>query len=143
MITALIALGPLHRLDKLAQDQLFQQPGVTDTNILINGIDGDGLDLPGSYNTWDRSAMAATLEAMAAGPDNLPAVVAVAVDVLCAGYTSDASDERMASAAKALGCAVTGTMAVFGSSIAWENGRAAAMNASAVAGYEHCPAKLR
>ena len=45
VITALIALGPLHRLDKLAQDQLFQQPGVTDTNILIIGIDEDALEL--------------------------------------------------------------------------------------------------
>ncbi len=27
VITALIALGPLHRLDKLAQDRLFRRPG--------------------------------------------------------------------------------------------------------------------
>ena len=134
VITALIALGPLHRLDKLAQDQLFQQPGVTDTNILIIGIDEDALDLLGPYNTWDRSVMAAALEALAADPDNLPAVVAV--DVLYAGNTSAASDERLANAAKKLGNMVTATMAVYGSSITWENGRAVAMNASAVVAYE-------
>ena len=77
VITALIALGPLHRLDKLAQDQLFQRPGVTDTNILIIGIDEDALDLLGPYNTWDRSVMAQVLEALASNPDSRPAVVAI------------------------------------------------------------------
>ena len=67
MITALIALGPLHRLDKLAQDQLFQRPGVTDTNILIIGIDEDALDVLGPYNTWDRSVMAAALQSCEEG----------------------------------------------------------------------------
>ena len=107
---------------------------MTDTDILIIGIDEDALDVLGPYNTWDRSVMAAALEALAADPDYLPAVVAV--DVLYAGNTSDAADERLANAAKALGNVVTGTMAVYGSSITWENGRATAMNASAVVDYE-------
>ena len=134
VITGLIALGPLHRLDKLAQDRLFQQSGVTDTNILIIGIDEDALDLLGPYNTWDRSIMAAALEALAADPDNLPAVVAV--DVLYAGNTDGAADERLSNAARALGNVVTGTMAVYGSSITWEKGRAAAISTSAVVAYE-------
>ena len=123
VITALIALGPLHRLDKLAQDQLFQQPGVTDTDILIIGIDEDALDVLGPYNTWDRSVVAAALETLAADPDNLPAVVAV--DVLYAGTTNPAADARLVEAAKSLNL-VTATMAVYGSSVTWDSGRAAA-----------------
>ena len=133
-ITALIALGPLYRLDKQVQDRLFQQPGVTDTNIVIIGIDEEALDLLGPYNTWDRSVMASALEALAADPDNLPAVVAV--DVLYTGNTTEAADARLVSAAKALDNVITGTMAVYGASVTWENGRAAAINTSAVIAYE-------
>ena len=134
IITGLTALGSLHRLDRMAQDQLFQQPGAPDANILIIGIDEDALDILGPYNTWDRNVMASALEALAADPDNLPAVVAI--DVLYAGSTSEAADEHLASAAKKLGNVVTGTMAVYGSRITWEDGRASAMNASAVVDYE-------
>ena len=134
MITGLIGLGLLHRLDRQVQDQLFQQPGVTDTDIIIIGIDEEALDLFGPYNTWDRNIMAAALEALAADPSSLPAVVAV--DVLYAGNTDEAADARLAQAAKALGNVVTGTMAVYGASITWDNGRAASINASAVVSYE-------
>ena len=133
-VTALIAVGSLHRLDKQAQDWLFQRPGATDPGIIIIGIDEQALDQLGPYNTWDRNVMAAALEALAADPDSLPAVVAV--DVLFAGNTSEDADERLSSAAKALGNVVTATMAVYGSSVTWENGRAAAVNASAVVDYE-------
>ena len=133
-ITALIALGPLRRLDKQVQDRLFQQPGVTDTNIVLIGIDEDALDALGPYNTWDRTVMAAALEALAADPDRMPAVVAV--DVLYAGNTTEEADERLANAAGALGNVVTGTLAVYGTSITWGNGRAEALNASAVVAYE-------
>ena len=141
IITGLTALGSLHRLDRMAQDQLFQQPGAPDANILIIGIDEDALDILGPYNTWDRNVMASALEALAADPDNLPAVVAI--DVLYAGSTSEAADERLASAAKKLGNVVTGTMAVYGSRITWEDGRASAMNASAVVDYEQPYESLR
>ena len=134
VVTGLVALGSLRFLDRQAQDWLFQQPGVTDTDIVIIGIDEEAFDQLGPYYTWDRNVMASALEALAADPDSLPAVVAV--DVLYAGNTSDSADERLANAAKALGNVVTGTMAVYGSSITWENGRAIDMDTAAVVEYE-------
>ena len=133
-VTLAAALGVLRGLERQAQDQLFQRQGVTDTDIVIIGIDEEALDLLGPYNTWSRDVMASALEALAADPDCLPA--AVAVDVLYAGNTTADADQRLARAAQALGNVVTGTMAVYGSAVTWENGRAAALNASAVVGYE-------
>ena len=77
--------------------------------------------------------MASALEALAVDPECLPAVVGV--DVLYTGNTSDAEDERLANAAKVLDNVVTGTMAEYGSSITWENGRATDINTSTVVTY--------
>ena len=133
VITGLMALGFMRPLDRSLQDQLFQHPGAPDTDILILGIDEEALDLLGPYNTWDRTVLASALEALAADPSSLPAVVAV--DVLYAGTTNPAADARLVEAAKSLNL-VTATMAVYGSSVTWESGRAAAVNASAVVDYE-------
>ena len=141
LVTAIAAAGALHRLDKWAQDRLFQQPGVTSGNIVIIGIDEDALDILGPYNTWDRNVMAAALEALAADPENKPAVTAV--DVLYAGRTSEEADARLARAAQALGNVVTASMAKFGESVTWENGRAVSLNASAVVGYDEPYDSLR
>ena len=51
-VTVFVALGPLRFVDRWTQDQLFQHAGVTDTNILIIGIDEEALDQLGPYNTW-------------------------------------------------------------------------------------------
>ena len=80
------------------------------------GIDEKALETLGAYNTWDRSVMARALEALAADPDRLPAVVAI--DTLYAGETDEAADARLAEAAKRLGNVVTASSAVFGSSLA-------------------------
>ena len=140
-VTAVIGLGALRRLDRLAQDRLFQQPGVTNTKILLVGIDEYALDKLGPYNTWDRNVMASALEILGADPDNLPA--AVAVDVLYAGSADPEADARLADAAGALGGhVVTGTMAVFGASVIREGGRSI-LNASAVVDYEQPYEALR
>ena len=141
MITVIIGLGALRRVDRLAQDWLFQQPGVTSTGIFIIGIDEYALDRLGPYNTWDRSVMASALEALAADPDSLPAVVAV--DVLYAGATDPQTDGRLAKASEALGSVVTATMAVYGTKAIWEGGRVTALDASAVVDYEQPYEALR
>ena len=80
LVTLIIASGALHRVDKWAQDWLFQRPGAPSGDIVVIGIDEAAFDALGPYQTWDRSVMAAAPEALAADPDSLPA--AVAVDVL-------------------------------------------------------------
>ena len=50
-ITMLIGAGALKRLDRWAQDSLFQRPGVTSTDIVIIGIDEEALAELGPYQT--------------------------------------------------------------------------------------------
>ena len=134
LVTALIGLGVLYRVDKWVQDWLYQQPSVSSSDIIIFGIDEDALDILGPYNTWDRNAIASALEILASDPDNKPAVTAI--DVLYAGHTTPEADERLASAAKELGNVVTACIAQFGNAVTWDNGHAVSMNTSAVVGFE-------
>ena len=120
-VTAIIGWGALYRVDIWTQDWLFQHPGVTSGDIVIIGIDDEALDILGPYNTWDRNIMAATLEALAADPENKPAVVAI--DVLYTGLTNEEADDRLAKAAAELGNVVTACVAHFGTAITWENGQ--------------------
>lgn len=132
--TAIVGWGALFRVDKWAQDWLYQHPGVTSSDIVIIGIDDEALDILGPYNTWDRNVMASVLEALAADPENKPAVTAI--DVLYAGTTSPEEDDRLAKAAAELGNVVTACMAQFGTSVTWENGHAVDKNDAAVVGFE-------
>ena len=85
-VTVLIGLGPFGRVDKWAQDYLFQKKRVPSPDIVIIGIDEEALDMLGPYNTWDRTVVAAALERLAEDPDQKPAVTAV--DILYAGKSS-------------------------------------------------------
>ena len=121
-VTALIGAGILRRVDRWAQDWMFQQPGATSPEIVIIGIDEEALEELGPYQTWDRNVIASALEALAADPDKKPAVTAV--DVLYAGHTSEQADTRLTEAAKQLGNVITASMAEFGEQIIWEDGHA-------------------
>ena len=134
LVTAIIALGVLNRVDKWTQDSLFQHPGMTSTDIVIIGIDDDTLDMLGPYNTDYRLYVAKVLETMAKDPDHLPAVVCI--DILYDGENDPETDARLAKAAEEIGCVVTATMARFGEKITWENGRAVSMDTTAVLDYE-------
>ena len=133
LVTAAVYAGALRRADTLAQDTLFQRSGTPSPEIVIIGIDEAALNQYGPYNTWDRNIMASALETIAADPDNKPA--AVAVDVLYTGNSSVEADNRLAEAARELGCVVTATVAEFGESIDWTNEQAASLNPSAVLDY--------
>ena len=141
LVTAGIAAGTLRRIDRWAQDWLFQRPGVTSTDIMIIGIDDRAFEMLGSYNTWDRNIMASALEALAVDPQNRPA--AVAVDVLYTGYSTEQADERLAKAAQELGNVVTASIADFGEEITWENGRAVSRDDYVVKSYEQPFEELR
>ena len=133
LVTAIIGAGVLKRLDRWAQDALLQSRGVTSRNIVIIGIDEEALDLFGPYNNWDRSVMAAALEALAADPEKKPAVTAI--DVLYAGDGDAESDARLAEAAETLGNVITASVATLEDQIVWADGRAAAKNTAAVVDY--------
>jgi len=132
-VTALIGAGALKRVDKWAQDSLFQQPGVTSGDIVIIGIDEEALEELGPYQTWDRNVIASALEALAADPSKKPAVTAI--DILYVGHTSEQADLRLAAAAQDLGNVITASMAEFGEQITWVDGHATLINTSAVVGY--------
>lgn len=121
VITAIIAAGALGRVDRWAQDHLFQQPGAASSDIVLIGIDEASLQELGPYGSWGRDVMASALEALAADPDRLPAVVAV--DTLYAGESDPEGDARLAAAASRLPAVVTAVLADFGASYqAAENG---------------------
>ena len=126
LVTGLVGLGVLRRVDRWTQDWLFQRPGSPSGDIVIIGIDEDALELLGPYNTWDRNIMASALEALAADPDKKPAVTAI--DILYAGNSTQQADDRLAEAAGNLGNVVTACMAQFGEKITWENGRATSVS---------------
>ena len=130
LAAVIISAGALNRLDRWAQDALFQHPGVTSRDIIIIGIDETAFDVFGPYNTWDRNVMAAALEALAADPEKKPAVTAI--DVLYAGATNPQADEHLAAAAAALGNVVTATMARFGDQITWTDSRATSLKTTIV-----------
>ena len=140
-VTAIIGWGALYRVDKWVQDWLYQRPGVTSGDIVILGIDEEAIDILGPYNTWDRNVIASVLEALAADPENKPAVTAI--DVLYAGQSSPEADDRLAKAAEELGNVVTACMAQYGTEVTWENGRAAAIDTAAVVGFEQPYEALR
>lgn len=112
ILTFLVGMGALKRLDKWTQDRLYQRPGAVSSDIVIIGIDESAFERLGAYNTWDRHIMARALEALNADPANRPAVVAI--DTLYGGETDKEADEHLASAAKALGNVITASVAVMG-----------------------------
>ena len=141
VVTVLVGLGILKRMDRWAQDWLFQRPGLPSGDIVIIGIDEEALELLGPYNTWDRNIVASALEALAADPEKKPAVTAV--DILYAGSSSQQADDRLAAAAENLGNVITASMAEFGEKITWENGQGSIGETSAVLGYEEPYEALR
>ena len=134
LVTLLTASGIWERLDKWAQDALFQRSKATSGDIVIIGIDEETLAELGPYNSWDRTVMASALEALTADPDHLPAVTAI--DVLYAGTTTPEADARLTEAADKLGNVITATLAKYGEAIRWENGRLVSVSFSSVTDYE-------
>lgn len=114
-ITLLCSLGVFRRSELWLEDALYQRPVSVPGDIVIIGIDENDIKNFGPYNTWDRSVMARALEALAADPDNRPAVVAV--DTMYSGKTDGEADQRLAEAAAKLGNVVTATQASFGKKI--------------------------
>ncbi len=140
-VLLLIAAGALKRMDKWAQDALFQRPGQTSPEIVIIGIDDQALAELGPYNTWDRNIVASALEVLASDPASQPAVVAI--DTLYAGASEPAADRRLAEAAEALPAVVTASVADFGTEYQSGADGGLAVNSYAVLRYEQPYEALR
>lgn len=134
IVTLIVWTGALRRVDKWAQDALFQRRGMTSPDIVIIGIDEDALADLGAYNTWTRSIMASALEALAADPEHLPAVVAI--DTLYAGESDPETDARLAAAAARLPAVVTASMADLGTAYQAADGGGLTVDSFAVLHYE-------
>ena len=96
-VIVMIAAGMLHRLDRWAQDWLYQQRGTPSGEIIIIGIDEETLSELGPYGPSYRAVMAYALDRLASDPEKRPA--AVAVDVLYEGESGTAADGQLAAAA--------------------------------------------
>lgn len=113
VVTCLIAgAGVLKSLDTRALDAWYQGPKALDGEIILIEIDDRAIDELGPYNTWGRDVMAKALEKLAVDSDGRPA--AVAIDALYVGETEKENDDRLAVAAKELGCVITATHANIG-----------------------------
>ena len=130
LVMLFISSGIIKTADRWVQDSLFQRSGVPSGDIIIIEIDEDSLAQLGPYGPSYRGYMAFALQALAADPDNVPAVVAI--DILYEGETNYAVDNQLAEAAAALPHVVTSCMAEFGNKITWEDGRATNLEAAAV-----------
>ena len=111
IITGITYFGALDWIDNRISDSLFQKKEASSGEIVVIGIDEEALQEYGPFQNWDRTIMASALEALNADPQNKPAVVAV--DTLYSGNTETAADERLAKAAKDLGCVVMGASGAF------------------------------
>jgi len=111
IFTVIVLLGGLRRIDKWAQDKLFQHPKYLGSQIMVIGIDEKALAEIGAYQTWDRNMMAHALEMLASDPEHLPAVVAI--DTLYSGESDPEADAHLAEAASKLPNVVTATVATF------------------------------
>ena len=113
VVTTLIAgAGVLKSLDTRALDAWYQGPKALDGEIILIEIDDRAIEELGPYNTWGRDVMAKALEMLAVDPNVRPS--AVAIDALYVGETEKENDDRLAAAAKELGCVITATHANIG-----------------------------
>ena len=129
----LIGFGILRDVDRLAQDALYQHPGVPAADIAIIGIDEETLMELGPYGPGYRKVMARALEQLASVPEKMPAVVAV--DILYEGQSDPEADNALAAAAEKLGCMVSASMAEYGEEIIWEDGHAVSRSGGVVVRY--------
>ena len=117
--------GSLRRLDRWAQDRLYQHGGIPSTDIVVIGIDDETFEHLGPFDgTNYRVWIGFALSRLASNPANRPA--AVAIDVLFEGEGSNSGNNQLlAYYAEQLGCVVTATTAQYGDNIEWgEDGHA-------------------
>ncbi len=81
------------RLEYMAQDALYQRPGVIPDNIKIIAIDEETLDKLGPYSDWDRGYFAELIEILNKDQDFAPSVIGM--DVQFSGTNNSDADEKL------------------------------------------------
>ena len=88
----------LQNIENIAEDGLYQKPGMVSENIKIIGIDDATLERLGPYNEWDRRRFADLLGILNASEDTAPKVIGM--DVLFSESSgTDAEKELVKNAA--------------------------------------------
>ena len=99
-LTAVAGMGWLYIPDQTVSDLLYQQPSVTDGDVVVVGIDQRALDVLGPM-PWNRSVYAEAIEFLNADPENRPA--GIGVDVLFIGDSADPDADAYLAEAAAIG----------------------------------------
>ena len=121
LITLLAALGVLDSADGVLSDAMYLQPGATDGEIVIVGMDQRALEALGPM-PWPRGYMAEAIRFLNSDPENKPAVIGL--DVLYVGAGSDPeADEELIEAAREGGNVVAASAATFGADLVTEDDR--------------------
>lgn len=120
-LMTLIALSGL--LDDPANylnDAVYQRERADSGSVVIVGIDARSAEILGPYYTWGRDVVASAIEVLNADADARPAVIGV--DIVYAGYSDDAYDEYLVSAAGEYGNVVLACYGEYRSELVVEEG---------------------
>ncbi len=88
-------------LEVLAEDSIFQRPGVISNDIKIIAIDETTLNELGPYSEWDRTIFAGVIEKLSENPEAKPKVIGI--DVIFSGTNDSEEDMSLVRAVEKAG----------------------------------------
>lgn len=109
------------KLEYIAQDGLYPNPGVIPDNIKIITIDEETLVKLGPYSNWNRSYFAELLRWLNADAETAPKVIGV--DVVFSGTDDSETDAMLVNACKGADNIVMASVLSFDSRLYQENGK--------------------
>lgn len=83
-------------IELMAEDGLYQNPGVIPDNIKIIAVDEETLLKLGPYSDWDRSCFADLINALNADPEHAPSVIGI--DFVFSGTNYSEEDDKLVQA---------------------------------------------
>lgn len=108
------------KLEYMAQDALYPNPGVIPDTIKIITIDEETLDKLGPYSNWNRSYFAELIGLLNAEPETTPKVIGV--DVVFTGTDDSETDAMLVDACSGFDNIVMASVLSFDSRLYQENG---------------------
>lgn len=88
-------------VENMAQDALYQTPGVIPDDIKIIAIDEETLTKLGPYSDWDREYFARLIEVLNQNPEKAPKIIGI--DVVFSGSNHSKEDEKLVRACETYG----------------------------------------
>lgn len=80
-------------VENMAQDGLYQTPGVIPDDIKIIGIDEETLTKLGPYSDWNRGYFARLIEVLNQNPEKAPKIIGI--DIVFSGTNHSKEDEEL------------------------------------------------